>query len=123
MMKIFDELNNKNFKLFASQHYNNPECTDVEEFKQDLSRFKYLKRLLTRYEEHGELQERLILNHIIVLYNVFGIEACNKMIWFKVEEEHYSILKTFLVFLHYLPEDYKVEVPLDEFVIQRLRNI
>ena len=59
MMKIFDELTDKNFKLFAAQQYNNPECTDVEEFKNDLSRFKYLKRLLTRYEEHGELQERL----------------------------------------------------------------
>ena len=75
MMKIFDELTDKNFKLFAAQQYNNPECTDVEEFKNDLSRFKYLKRLLTRYEEHGELQERLILNHIIVLYNVFGIPS------------------------------------------------
>ena len=73
MKKLFDELTNKNFKLFAAQQYSNPECTDVEEFKNDLSRFKYLKRLLTRYEEHGELQERLILNHIIVLYNVFGI--------------------------------------------------
>ena len=102
MMKVFDEVNSKNFKLFASQHYNNPECTDVEEFKQDLSRFKYLKRLLTRYEEHGELQERLILNHLIVLYNVFGIEACNRMIWYKIEQHHYQYIKPFLVYLHYL---------------------
>lgn len=122
-MKIFDKLTNKNFELFASHHYNNPECTEIEEFKDDLRRFKYLKRLLRRYEMTGDLQERLILNHIIVIYNVFGIKAANRMMWFKVEEEHFSALKTFLIFLHYLPEDYKVEVPLDEFVVQRLRNI
>lgn len=123
MMKVFDKLTNKNFALFASHHYNNPECTDVEEFKDDLKRFKYLKRLLRRYETTGDLQERLILNHIIVLYNVFGIKAANRMMWFKVEEEHYSTLKTFLVFLHYLPEDYMVEIPLDQVIIQKLREL
>lgn len=123
MMKIFDELSNKNFKLFAANNYNNPECTDVEEFKQDLSRFKYLKRLLTRYEEHGELQERLILNHLIVLYNVFGIEACNKMIWFKIDENHYHIIKPFLVYLHYLPEDQMINVPMDPIVVDILREL
>ena len=123
MMKVFDELNNKNFKLFAAQNYNNPECTDVEEFKNDLSRFKYLKRLLTRYEEHGELQERLILNHIIVLYNVFGIPAANKMIWYKIEPEHWTYIKPFLVFLNYLPVDEKVEVPLDPYIVDVLRKV
>ena len=122
-MKIFDELTNRNFELYASQHYNNPECCDVDEFKEDLTRFKYLKRLLRRYEQSGDLQERLILNHIIVIFNVFGIKAANRMIWFKVEPEHYSTLKTFLVFLHYMPEDYKVEIPLDKNVIERLRKI
>jgi hypothetical protein len=122
-MKIFDELSNKNFKLFAANNYNNPECTDVEEFKQDLSRFKYLKRLLTRYEEHGELQERLILNHLIVLYNVFGIEACNKMIWFKIDENHYHIIKPFLVYLHYLPEDQMIDVAMDPVVVDILREL
>ena len=122
-MKVFDELTSKNFKLFAAQHYNNPECTDVEEFKQDLSRFKYLKRLLTRYEEHGELQERLILNHIIVLYNVFGLKACNKMIWYKIEEQQYQYIKPFLVYLHYLPEDEKVEVVMDPNIVDILREL
>ena len=70
-MKVFDELNNRNFKLFAANHYNNPECVDVEEFKQDLNRFKYLKRLLKRYELTGDLQERLILNHLIVLQKMW----------------------------------------------------
>jgi hypothetical protein len=123
MMKVFDELTSKNFKLFAAQHYNNPECTDVEEFKQDMSRFKYLKRLLTRYEEHGELQERLILNHIIVLYNVFGIQACNRMIWYKIEQRQYPYIKPFLVYLHYLPEDEKVEVVMDPNIVEVLREL
>ncbi len=123
MMKLFDELTSKNFRMFATQHYNNPECTDVEEFKQDLSRFKYLKRLLTRYELTGELQERLILNHLIVLYNVFGIKACNKMIWFKIEENHYHYIKPFLVYLHYLPEDERVDVGMDPYIVDVLRKL
>lgn len=122
-MKIFDELTARNFKLFASHHYNNPECLDVEEFKQDLNRFKYLKRLLKRYELTGELQERLILNHIIVLYNVFGIEACNKMMWFKINEEHWHYIKPFLVFLNYLPENEKVDVGMDPFIVEVLRKL
>ena len=123
MMKIFDELTARNFKLFASHHYNNPECLDVEEFKQDLNRFKYLKRLLKRYELTGELQERLILNHIIFLYNVFGIEACNKMMWFKINEEHWHYIKPFLVFLNYLPEKEKVDVGMDPFIVEVLRKL
>jgi len=123
MMKLFDKLTSRNFELFASQHYNNPECCDVEEFKEDLTRFKYLKRLLRRYEQYDDLQERLILNHIIVLYNVFGIEAANRMMWFKIEPEHHSMLKTFLIFLNYLPEDAKVEIPLDQVIIDKLRKL
>ena len=122
-MKLFDTLTSRNFELFASQHYNNPECCDIEEFREDLTRFKYLKRLLRRYEQYGDLQERLILNHITVLYNVFGIEAANRMMWFKIEPEHYSMLKTFLIFLNYLHEDAKVEIPLDQNVINKLRKL
>ena len=122
-MKIFDELTNRNFKLFAMQHYNNPECTDVEEFKEDLNRFRYLKRLLSRYEADSDLQERLIINHIIVIYNVFGINAANRMIWFKLQEEHWTYIKPFLVFLNYLPIDEKVRVALDPFIVDKLRKI
>ena len=100
MDEKFETLTRKNFELFAAKHYDNPECMDIEEFKDDLSRFKYIKRLLRRYADHGDLQERLILNHLIVIYNVFGIEAANKMIWFKIENEHYHYIKPFLVFLH-----------------------
>ena len=122
-MKVFDKLTNKNFELFAAHYYNNPECMDVDEFKEDLSRFKYLKRLLKRYETDGDLQERLILNHLIVLYNVFGIPAANKMVWFKINNEHYHYIKPFLVFLHYLPEDEKVEIGMDPVIVKRLREL
>ena len=122
-MKVFEKLTNKNFELFAAHYYNNPECMDVDEFKEDLSRFKYLKRLLKRYETDGDLQERLILNHLIVLYNVFGIKPCNRMIWFKINNEHYHYIKPFLVFLHYLPEDEKVEIGMDPEIVERLRNL
>ena len=123
MMKVFDELNNKNFKLYAAAKYNNPECVDVEEFKQDLNRFKYLKRLLKRYELTGDLQERLILNHLIVLYNVFGIEAGNRMIWYKINDEHWHYIKPFLVYLHYLPEQEKLEITMDPFIVEELRKL
>ena len=109
----FDTLTNKNFELFAAQAYNNPECMDIEEFKDDLR----------RYADHEDLQERLILNHLIVIYNVFGIKAANKMIWFKVEPEHYHFIKPFLVFLHFLPLSAKVEIGMDERIVEVLRKI
>jgi len=123
MMKIFDELTHRNFEFFAMQHYNNTECCDIEEFKEDLARFKYLKRLFRRYEVHNDLQGRLILNHIIVIYNVFGIEAANRMMWFKIDEEHYHYLKPFLIFLNYLDVSEKVEIKMDQNIINVLRNI
>ena len=122
-MKIFDTLNRRNFELFAAQNYNNPECLDVEEFKEDLARFKYLKRLLRRYELTEDLQVRLILNHIIVINNVFGIESANRMIWYKIEPEHWTYIKPFLVFLNYLPVDEKVDIPLDPLIVDILRKI
>ena len=124
MMKIFDELTGENFEFFAMQNYNNNDCCEIEEFREDLARFKYLKRLFRRYEVYGDLQVRLILNHIIIIYNVFGLKAANRMIWFKVDEEHYHYLKPFLVFLNYL--DYrkeKVEIPMDLNIIKVLRKI
>ena len=122
-MKIFDVLTRKNFDLYAAQNYNNPECLDVEEFKEDLARFKYLKRLLRRYELTKDLQERLILNHLIVIYNVFGIEAANRMIEYKIEDIHWPYIKPFLVLLHYLPEDYRVEIPMDTTIVRVLREL
>lgn len=123
MMKVFDKLTDRNFEFFAMQHYDNRECCDIEEFKEDLARFKYLKRLFRRYEVHNDLQERLILNHLIVIYNVFGIKAANRMMWYKIDEAHYHYLKPFLVFLNYLDVNEKVEVKMDQHVINVLRNV
>lgn len=123
MDKLFDKLNEDNFILFAAKNYSNPQCTDINEFYEDLNRFKYLKRLLKRYVEHDDLQYRLILNHIIVLYNLFGIEASNKMLKYKLEKDLLPAAKTFLVYLNYLPENSMIEVPLDPTIVDILRKI
>lgn len=109
--------------LFAAKNYNNTQCMTQDEFEEDLQRFKYIKRLFNRYETTGELSERLILNHLIVLYNVFGIKAANHMMFYKIDEKSWPILKSFLVYLNYLPEDQHVEVPLDLNVVEALRKI
>lgn len=94
-----------------------------EEFEEDLQRFKYLKRLFNRYEVNGELCERLILNHLIVLYNVFSIKAANHMMFYKIEKKNWPVLKTFLVYLNFLPEEQYIEVPLDQKIVETLRKI
>lgn len=122
-MKVTEELNENNFLLFAAKSYENPRCLDIKEFHEDLLRFKYIKRLLKKYHHSKILKERLLLNHLIVLYNVFGIDASNQMIFYKIEKELWPILKPFLVYLNYLPEKEKVEVPMDQNVIAILRKI
>ena len=92
------QLNDNNFSLFAAKYYDNPNCTDILEFHDDLNRIKYVKRLLKGYAESGELKERLVLNHLITLYNVFEPQACTKMLVFKLPE-HVSVLKSFLSYL------------------------
>lgn len=122
-MQIFDKLNEENYLLFASKNYNNPQCTSIEEFYEDLQRIKYLKRLFSRYLKNKDLQERLIINHLVILYNVFGIQAANKMIFYKIDYEHQPILKTFLVYLNYIKESEYVDIPLDINVIRILRKL
>ena len=123
MMNIFEELNEENFTLFAIRHYDNPQCTSTEEFYEDIRRFRYLKRLLKRYQKSGELRERLILNHLIVLCNLFGVENTIRMLEFKLEKEFWSILKTCLLYLGYIDEGWKIEIPLDEEVTKRMREL
>jgi|TARA_R110001606_G_scaffold378818_1_gene538623 hypothetical protein len=123
MMDIFDELNEENFTLFAIRHYDNPQCTSTEEFYEDIRRFRYLKRLLKRYAKSGELRERLILNHLIVLSNLFGVDNTLRMLEFKLESEFWPILKTCLLYLGYIDEDWKQEIPLDEEVTKRMREL
>jgi hypothetical protein len=100
---IFNELNEDNFLLFAIKHYENPQAVTKEDFEKDLNHFKYIKRLLKRYKKSGELKTHLILNHFIILYNIFG-EATTPMLFFKIERELWSSLKSFIIFLNRLPE-------------------
>lgn len=109
-------------------HYDNTECYSLAEFEDDLKKFLYLKKLISRYKNNGDLKERLILNHIIVLYNIFG-DATTKLLFYKVDEHCWDVLTTFLVYLDRMPEslpDYGIilsEVVLDEKVISILRKI
>ena len=89
--------------MFAMKNYTNPQCTNIDEFYEDLNRIKYIKRLLGKYNKKGIIKARLILNHIIILNNVFGNEACSRILFHKLEEEFHSPIKTFLEFLNYLP--------------------
>jgi len=122
-MKLFDQLSEDNFLLYAAKHYYKPNCIDAEEFYEDLKRFKYLRRLINRYEETGVLSERLMLNHIIVIFNVFGIQPGLKMVEFKFEEQHWPIIKPFLIYLRYIKNDQYTDVVMDKLVIERLREI
>ena len=107
---MFEKLTNDNIIMFAIKHYDNPQCEGEIEFQDDMKRFKYIKRLLRKYKESGELKERLILNHMIVIYNVFGADAGSTLLLFKIEPEFWDVLKTFMVFLNMLPEGELVEV-------------
>lgn len=109
--------------LFALKHYDNPQCEGEKEFHDDMKRFKYIKRLLRKYKDHGVLKERLILNHIIVLNNVFGPDACSTLLLFKIEQEHWPQVKSFLSFLGMLPEKEMGDVHEDLYVSGVLRKL
>lgn len=122
-------LNDETFLVYALKNYNNPECTGMDDFEDDVKRFKYLKRLFNRYETSEVLSDRLIINHLIVLYNVFD-RAATTMLFFKTEERHWPILKTFLVFINRMPMEQIVtggvkdtDIPLDFKIINILRKI
>tara|TARA_B100000508_G_C11433564_1_gene264723 strand:- start:698 stop:1087 length:390 start_codon:yes stop_codon:yes gene_type:complete len=125
-------INDANFTLYAARNYDNPQCYEDDEFQDDLKRFKYLKRLFGKYRDTGELRERLILNHIIVLYNVFG-PAATKMLFFKLDEYH-PCLKPFVVMLGYMPDVLlgindennvlrSSDIPMDSKIVETLREI
>ena len=126
-----EKLTDENFILFAAKHYDNPSCIDIAEFEDDLNRFKYIKRLLTKYQESGELKERLILNHLINLCNLFGSEATVKMCLLKTQGQ-WHILKPFLVYLGYMPDIItnvgnddiirNSDIPLEVGVVKKLRE-
>ncbi len=99
---MFDDLNEDNFMMYAVKAYQSPNCI-MSEFEGDLKRTKYLKRLFRRYKTTKELKERLILNHLVLLYNVFGAEATARILFYRIDEKDYDVLKTFLMYLNLLP--------------------
>lgn len=123
-----NKLTNDNFILFAMNHYDNIQCHSISEFEEDLKRFLYLRKLLSRYKKHGDLKERLILNHLTVLFNCFGDDA-TKMLFFKINRENWNTLATFLTFLNRMPEvvpDTNIaasSIRLDSNLISKLRVI
>jgi len=122
-MMIFDELTEENLFLYAAKHYYNPKFSDIEEFYEDLKRFKYIKRLVNRYLEHDELGERLILNHLIVIFNSFGVEASLNMLELKLDDNHWPVIKPFLIFLKYIENNQYLGIAMDPEVVERLRKI
>lgn len=108
---------------YAAQHYYTPRGIDVEEFYTDLKRFKYVKRLLNRYQECGNLSERLILNHLIIIFNVFGSEAGLKILNTKIDKELWHVLKPFLIFLNVIRNDEYTNITMDKFTVEKLREI
>ena len=121
----FDELNDDNYLLFAIKFYDNPQAVTKDDFEDDLKRIKYVKRLLKRYKNTGQLKTHLLLNHFIILYNIFG-EATTPMLFYKIEEELWSSMKTFVLFLGRLPEYPKTfmhDVPIDMDCLEKLQKI
>lgn len=128
---MFEDLNDDNFLIYAVKCYNSPHYI-ISEFDSDIKRTKYLKRLFRRYKSTKVLKERLILNHIILLNNVFGIEACARILFYKIDERDYDILKTFLAYLNILPDVikgingkniYTPIIAMDPEVVKILRSI
>ena len=127
----FDDLTEKNFLLYAMQHYDNPQCVEVEEFNDDLKKIKYIKRLFNQYAIEGVLKERLLLNHVIVFYNVFSVEAATRILFYKLEENIWPMLKTFLFYLNFLPNKIEsingrtiltTEILMDQGIVDSLRK-
>ena len=126
----FDDLTNDNILLYAAKAYDKPNCI-MSEFKEDMKRFNYLKRLFKRYRKVGELREQLVLNHLVVICNVFGPEVATRILFFKMAKDDYSALKTYLLFLSCMPERVKgikghdiisSEIPVDMTIANILRT-
>jgi hypothetical protein len=129
---MHEKLTNENFLIYAAKHYDNPQCHSTEEFIEDIKRIKYIKKLITKYVESGELRDRLILNHLIILNNVFGAINLPRILFLKMGNQ-FKYVKPFLILLNILPDKlYNIgnkniidmdDVPLDEVIITKLRAI
>ena len=120
---MYEKITSENIMMFAIKHYDNPQCEGEKEFHDDMKRFKYIKRLLRKYSETGVLKERLLLNHIIILKNLFGPEACVTLLLFKIQQEHWETLKSFLLFLNILRREEISEIKENTEVLEILRKL
>ncbi len=124
----FSELTDSNYMMYAMKAYENPHCMGLDEFTEDLNRTKYIKRLFRKYQRDDVLRERLILNHIIIFCNVFGVQPGVRMLFHKMEQDLWSYLKTFLIYLEYIPahmdmgEDFE-SITIDDYIAKSLRNL
>ena len=128
----FDDLNEGTFLMYSMKEYNNIQCVDIEEYYDDLKKIKYIKRLFNIYKNDGQLKERLILNHLITWYNVFPIQSGTRILFYKIEEHFWPMLKTFLIFLDRMPDKIEsirgktilaTDIKLDDGIVTRLRTI
>ena len=120
---MYKKITSENVNMFAISNYNNPHCEGEKEFYDDMKRFKYIKRLLRKYSETNILKERLILNHIIVLRNLFGPEACVTLLLFKTQQEYFSTLKSFLLYLNMIREDELSEIEENIQILEVLKEL
>jgi hypothetical protein len=129
---MFDDLTEDNFILYAIKYYDNPQCVSEQDFHNDLKILKYIKRLLNRYNKTGNIKERLMINHLIMLGNIFPIEVVSRILFLKLPEQYWSALKTFLIFLKYMPDNIKIingkniissDIQVDLKIAEKLRNI
>jgi hypothetical protein len=120
---MYEKITPDNVIMYAIKHYDNPHCMGEKEFEDDLKRFKYIKRLLRKYYDTGILKERLLLNHIIVLNNVFGADACATLLLFKIQDQYWPAMKAFLLFLNILREDELEHIEIDKNVYETLKEL
>ena len=121
----FDELNESNYTMFAIKHYDNPQAVTQEDFYEDMKRFKWIKRLLNKYKNSGDLNVHLLLNHFIILCNVFD-EATTALLFYKIDKDLWGVLKTFIVYLERIPEYPKTslhDIPVDEKCLEILNDL
>ena len=126
----FNDINEYNNEFFCMKQYDNPQCINTEDYSEDMKRFKYLKRHLKHYLASGELKERLILNHLIMIYNLFDNESGTRILFYKIEESSWAVLKPFLIYLKRMPNRVKgirgkdirdSDITLDQHVVKQLR--
>ena len=122
-MQLFEELDNDNFLIFAAKNYYSPRCIDAEEFYEDLSRFKYVKRFVYRHQRGGDLGEKLLLNHLTIILNVFGHQSGLKMLEYKIGLENFDVIKPFLIFMNAIKLTQYTDILMDQVVVDKLRKI